>query len=184
MQKNRRTILNNKQVALTIDRLCQQLIENHGDFKESVIIGLQPRGVYLAEKVHEQLQRILNTKIEFGYLDVTFYRDDFRRRKNPISAGTTEIDFVIEDKRVVLIDDVLFTGRTIRSGLDALMAFGRPSAVELLVLIDRRFKRQLPIEPMYVGKHVDSIRMEKVEVAWKGLEKETKVVLFTPESDE
>ncbi|NQY08581.1 MAG: bifunctional pyr operon transcriptional regulator/uracil phosphoribosyltransferase PyrR [Flavobacteriales bacterium] len=181
---NRRTILNEKQVELTINRLCQQLIENHGDFRDSVIIGLQPRGVYLAQRIHKQLESLLNTQIEFGYLDSTFYRDDFRRRKNPITAGTTEIDFVIEDKKVVFIDDVLFTGRTIRSGLDALLAFGRPLVVELLVLIDRRFSRQLPIEPMYVGKQVDSIRMERVEVTWKGLEKETKVVLYTPESDE
>ncbi len=172
-------LLNNKSFELTIKRLCYQLIENHNDFKDSVIIGLQPRGVFLANRIKLELESILNNVIiNSGKLDVTFFRDDFRRRDEVIIPNSTQIDFIIEGKNVILIDDVLYTGRTIRAGLDAMLAFGRPSKVELLVLIDRRFSRDLPVQPNYVGKTVDSIISEKVKVEWKEIEGEDKVVLF------
>ena len=174
------TILDSQQFALTIKRLCYQLIENHEDFSNTVIIGLQPRGVFLADRIVRELKRILNTDhIRSGHLDITFYRDDFRRKQKPISASPTNIDFVIEDQRVILVDDVLFTGRTIRSGLEALVDFGRPKTVELLVLIDRRFKRQIPVQPDYVGKWVDSIAEQRVQVEWREEEGEDRVLLYT-----
>jgi pyrimidine operon attenuation protein/uracil phosphoribosyltransferase len=173
------TILNKKSFDLTIKRLCFQLIENHDDFKESVIIGLQPRGVLLANRIKRELEAILNTSgIPVGKLDVTFFRDDFRRRADVIIPNSTQIDFIIEGKKVILIDDVLYTGRTIRSGLDAMLAFGRPKKVELLVLIDRRFSRDLPVQANYVGKTVDSIVSDKVKVEWDEVEGEDKVILF------
>jgi len=173
-------ILNSKSFELTINRLCFQLIENHNDFSESVIIGLQPRGTYLANRIQQQLQHILkNENIKYGELDVTFFRDDFRRREEILIPKSTKIDFIIENKKVILVDDVLYTGRTIRSGLDAMLAFGRPQKVELLVLIDRRFSRHLPIQPNYVGKKVDSIASEKVKVEWKEIEGEDRVVLYS-----
>ena len=173
-----RLILNEKGFELTIERLCHQLIENHGDFSESVLIGLQPRGIFLSERINKGLKKILGNKnILIGNIDVTFSRDDFRRRDSPIIPNSTQMDFIIEDKKVVLIDDVLFTGRTVRAGLDEILAYGRPRDVELMVLIDRRFCRQLPIEPNYVGKSVDSIDEEKVKVEWREIEGRDKVYL-------
>ena len=173
MQK--KLILDQNLVDITINRLCQQLIENHGNFSGSVIIGLQPRGIYLASRIKEKLDLILRKDIQLGYLDTTFYRDDFRRREEPIKANATEIPFIIENKRVVLIDDVLFTGRSVRAALDAMIAFGRPRKVELLVLVNRRYSRDLPIEPNYIGKSVNTLHSQKVKVEWKeqGIKKDS-----------
>lgn len=171
-------ILNSTSFEITIERLCYQLIENHNNFSETVIIGLQPRGTFLAKRIHTQVSKILKKKdVKLGNLDVTFHRDDFG--KKVLVPQSTQIDFIIEDKNVILVDDVLFTGRTIRAGMDAMMAFGRPKKVELLVLIDRRYSRHLPIQPNYVGKTIDSVATEKVIVEWKETEGEDKVVLFT-----
>lgn len=179
----RQVILNSKHFELTINRLCYQLIEIHNDFSNSVLIGLQPRGINVLSRVKERLEIILGKDVVCGDLDITFYRDDFRRRETPIIPSTTNIDFVIENKKVVLMDDVLYTGRTIRSGLDALLTFGRPEQVELLALIDRRFRRDLPIQADYVGKTVDTLISERVSVEWKEIEGEDRVVLFTPDSN-
>lgn len=160
-------VLNNKQLSITITRLCHQLIENHGDFSQTAVIGLQPRGIYLANRIVSRLKEMTGiAKIRYGTLDITFHRDDFRRKASPLVPSETQINFEIEDLNVVLIDDVLFTGRTIRAGLDAMLAFGRPKRVELLVLIDRRFSRHLPVQPDYVGRTVDSISSERVAVDW------------------
>lgn len=173
-----RLILNSKHFELTINRLCFQLIENHNDFSDSVIIGLQPRGTFLARRVHKKLSEILkNKKISCGNLDVTFYRDDFRKKE--LVPEATQINFIVEDKKVILMDDVLFTGRTIRAGLDAMMDFGRPRQVELMVLIDRRYSRHLPIQPDYVGAVIDSIASEKVKVDWKETDGEDNVWLLS-----
>jgi pyrimidine operon attenuation protein/uracil phosphoribosyltransferase len=134
-------------------------------------------------RIKARLEEILGKEVICGNLDITFYRDDFRRRDIPLIPSTTNIDFVIENKHVVLMDDVLFTGRTIRSGLDALLAYGRPTTVELLSFIDRRFKRDLPIQADYVGKTVDTLISERVSVEWEEIEGEDKVVLFTPETN-
>lgn len=179
----KQVILNEKQFELTLNRLCYQLIENHNDFSNTVLIGLQPRGIHLLQRLKVRLEEILHHEIICGNLDITFYRDDFRRRERPIIPSVTNIDFIIENKNVVLIDDVLYTGRTIRSGIDALMAFGRPKTVELVVFIDRRFKRDLPIQADYVGKTIDTLISERVSVEWKDIEGEDKVVLYTPENN-
>lgn len=172
-----KVILEGKQFEVTILRLCHQLIENHNDFSETVIIGLQPRGIYLATRIATELRKILkNKKINCGNLDITFYRDDFRK-KELIPTDTT-IDFTIEDKNVIMIDDVLFTGRTIRAGLDAMLAFGRPKDVELLVLVDRRFSRNVPIQAKYTGIVIDSIDSQNVKVEWKELDKKDKVTIL------
>ena len=179
----RQVILNSEHFELTIKRLCYQLIENHNDFSNTVLIGLQPRGINVLTRVKEHLESILGKEVQCGDLDITFFRDDFRRREIPLIPSATNIDFVIENRNVVIIDDVLYTGRTIRSGLDALLAFGRPDKVELLVMIDRRFQRDLPIQADYVGKTVDTLISERVSVEWKEIEGEDKVVLFTPETN-
>jgi pyrimidine operon attenuation protein/uracil phosphoribosyltransferase len=157
--------------------LACQLIENHLDFTNTVLIGLQPRGVFVAERLRKLLQDEYHIKnIQLGHLDITFYRDDFRRGEKILEANKTNIDFLVENKKVVLIDDVLYTGRSIRSALTAIQSFGRPSGIELLTLIDRRFSRHLPIQPDYRGRQVDAINDEKVKVEWK--ENEGKDVVY------
>lgn len=166
---------------ITIQRLCRQLIENHKDFSNSVIIGIQPRGVYLAKRIKNQLEEILvGQEIASGVLDITFFRDDFRRKATgPLLAKSTSIDFTIENKKVILMDDVLWTGRTIRAAMDALQSFGRPEKVELLVLVDRRFSRHLPIEANYIGMAVDTINSQRVAVNWEESDGKDQITLLT-----
>jgi pyrimidine operon attenuation protein/uracil phosphoribosyltransferase len=164
MQK--RLILSNPLLDITLNRLCQQLIENHADFSDSVILGLQPRGIYLAERITQKLRTLTNQDIKFGYLDATFFRDDFRRRDSPLKPNATKVPFVIEGKKVILIDDVLATGRMVRAALDAMQAFGRPEKVELLCLINRRYERDIPIQPDYTGMRVNTLDTQRVLVEW------------------
>ena len=161
MQK--KLILDAKQLDITLSRLCQQLIENHSNFSNCVLLGLQPRGIFLAELIHHRLKS-LKVNVPLGYLDATFHRDDFRRRDTPAKASETRVPFAVEGKTVVLIDDVLFTGRTVRAALDAMISFGRPAKVELLVLVDRKATRDLPIAADYVGKYVDTHDTQRVLV--------------------
>lgn len=165
MQK--KLILDQNLLEITISRLCYQLIENHNDFSNSAILGLQPRGKYVAERIKLQLEKLLKTKIEIGYLDSTFHRDDFRRRESPKKANETYIPFLIEDKNIILIDDVLYTGRSVRAALDAMISFGRPKTVELLVLVDRKYTRDLPIQPDYIGRSVNTMQSQRVMVEWR-----------------
>lgn len=165
---NSKIILEKKQFSIVIDRLCYELIEKHGSFENSAIIGLQPRGTYFARRILKRLVEITeNVKLLYGELDISFYRDDFRRGKEQIVPNAMKINFTVGSKKVILIDDVLYTGRSIRSALDALVDFGRPEKVELMVLIDRRFSRHLPIQPDYTGITVDTRANDKVKVEWK-----------------
>jgi pyrimidine operon attenuation protein/uracil phosphoribosyltransferase len=161
-----KTILTEQQLSITIQRLCHQILENHLDLENTVLIGIQPRGIYVSNRMVEQLRKQLpGKKLEYGKLDITFYRDDIGKQLHVINQ--TDIPFSVENKNVILIDDVLYTGRTIRAALDALMDYGRPAKVELCILIDRRFSRQLPIQPDYTGRSIDSIISQKVKVFWK-----------------
>ena len=173
-------LLDGQKFQITIQRLCRQLIENHNDFSNSVIIGIQPRGIYLAKRIAEELRKILPGKtIQQGDLDITFFRDDFRRRESPLVPNQTRIDFIVEGKKVILMDDVLWTGRTIRAAMDAMMAFGRPEKMELLVLVDRRYSRHIPVSADYTGIAVDSIASQRVVVSWKETDTEDKIVLIS-----
>lgn len=177
---NAQVIIQKDLFALILKRLSHQLVENHDHFSDSVLIGLQPRGIYLANRLQKLLTDITgNTNIQCGALDITFYRDDFRHRDVPLLPSATNIDFSIENKKVVLIDDVLFTGRTVRAGFEAMLAFGRPQKIEFLTLIDRRFTRQIPIQPDYVGQYIDTISTERVSVEWTETDGEDKVVLLS-----
>ena len=167
----KRLILSSPLLEIVISRLCQELIERHQDFTDTVLLGMQPRGIYFAERVARELNRTLNRTapnmgVPLGYLDATFYRDDFRRRDSPLRPNTTHVPFLIENKKVILIDDVLATGRMVRAALDAMSAFGRPRKVELLVLIDRRYNRDLPVRPDYTGKRVNTLESQRVLVEW------------------
>ena len=158
-------ILEKQQLDLILQRLANQLVENHITLKEVVFIGLQPRGVQVSKLVVENIQHLLpDEKVEYGLLDITFYRDDVRNELH--KANKTEIPFSIEGKQVILVDDVLYTGRTIRAALDALQDFGRPKKVELCILVDRRFNRELPIQPDYCGIAIDTVSSQKVKVEW------------------
>ena len=180
--KHKKIIINKSKFNIIVERLSHQLIENHGDFKETVLIGIQPRGTHLCNRIHQNLSSLLsNQNIKVGNLDITFYRDDFRRRKDPLEPQAMDIDFSIEGKHVILIDDVLYTGRSVRAAMDALMAFGRPKSVELTVFIDRRFSRHLPIQPNYVGQKVDTISSEKVIVEWEEISGKDQVILLNSE---
>ena len=163
-----RVILDENQIKLTIDRICHQLIEYHGDFSNSVLIGIQPRGGYLSDRIKKRIDELMpNNQLKYGKIDPTFYRDDFRTKTAPITPSAMELNFVIDKHKAILVDDVFFTGRTVRAAMDALMDFGRPDKVELLVLIDRRFNRHLPIQADYIGKEIDSVISEKVIVNWE-----------------
>jgi len=176
---SQKVLLTSKEVNIILHRLACQLIENHLDFSNSVLIGIQPRGVSLAARLKTILEtEYLIKNIQLGFLDITFFRDDFRRGEKQLEANKTQIDFLVEDKRVVFIDDVLYTGRSIRAALTAIQSFGRPSEIELLVLIDRRFSRHLPIQPDYRGRQVDVINDEKVKVCWAEKEGEDAVYLM------
>ena len=174
-----RIILDTARFHLVLDRLCHQLIENHKDFRNTAVIGVQPRGIFLAQRIVTRIKEITKIQnLELGKLDITFYRDDFRTGNTLLRANETDIEFSLEHKRIVLVDDVLYTGRTIRSALDALLDFGRPEDVELLVLIYRRLQRHLPIQAKYAGKTIDSIIDEKVKVEWEEQGEEDKVWLI------
>ncbi|MCA0153820.1 bifunctional pyr operon transcriptional regulator/uracil phosphoribosyltransferase PyrR [Winogradskyella vincentii] len=176
---SQKVLLNSKEVSITLHRLACQLIENHDDFTDTVLIGIQPRGKFLANRLAKMLKEDYKIKnVEIGHLDITFFRDDFRRGEKPLEANTTEIDFIVENKNVVFIDDVLYTGRSIRSALTAIQSFGRPNNIELLTLIDRRFSRHLPIQPNYKGRQVDAIDDQKVKVNWVENEGEDAVYLI------
>ncbi len=176
---SQKILLTSKEVNIILHRLACQLIERHLDFSETILIGIQPRGTFLAERLKILLEKEYKiSKIALGYLDITFFRDDFRRTDKPLEANKTQIDFIVENKKVVFIDDVLFTGRSIRSALTAIQSFGRPSEIELLVLIDRRFSRHLPIQPDYRGRQVDAINDEKVKVCWEEQDGEDAIYLI------
>ena len=168
-------LLSEQLLGIMVSRLAQELVENYDDFKDTVILGMQPRGVFLAERVSKRILAETGISVPVGYLDITFDRDDFRRRPVQAKANETKVPFIIEEKKVVLIDDVLYSGRSIRAALTAMLSFGRPAKVELLVMIDRMYGRDLPIQPNYIGKSVNTIQSQKVIVEWKeqGFEKDT-----------
>jgi pyrimidine operon attenuation protein/uracil phosphoribosyltransferase len=173
-----KVLLTAREVNIILHRLACQLIEKHLDFSETVLIGIQPRGSFVAQRIKQILEKEYNVpEIKLGLLDITFFRDDFRRGDKPLEANKTEIDFIVENKKVIFVDDVLYTGRSIRAALTAMQSFGRPSEIELMVLIDRRFSRHLPIQPDYRGRQVDAINNEKVRVSWQENEGEDSVYI-------
>ena len=173
-----RVLLSQKKIEIILKRLASQLIEKVNDFDKVVLVGLQPRGIHLLQRLVELLENNYGlNKVIYGTLDITFFRDDFRRFDKTLSPSSSEMDVAIEGKSVVIIDDVLYTGRSIRAALTALDNYGRPKDIQLLVLIDRRFSRDLPIQPDYTGAHVDALEGDKVRVQWKEQSKEDTVFI-------
>lgn len=164
----KRLIIGPTQLDITLKRLCHQLIEEFPEFKEAVLIGLQPRGIPFGNALKSRLEGLGFKNIPFGMLDTTFFRDDFRRKNKPLKANTTEIPFLIENRHVILVDDVLYTGRSTRAALDAMIAFGRPKSVSLLVLVNRKHTQELPIQSSFTGHFVNTLSTQRVEVEWDG----------------
>lgn len=174
-----RVILSSRPFQMALDRLCYALIENYDTFEGACVIGVQPRGVLLADRLVNRLHQILGTtSLRYGKLDITFYRDDFRKQGRPLEASQTVLEFPIEDQRVILVDDVLYTGRTIQAAMTALGDFGRPATVELLALVDRRFNRHLPIKANYVGIQVDAVDEAYVKVSWADQDGDDKILIY------
>ena len=170
-------LYDHQKLNATINRLAYELIENHEQFNQTAIIGLQPRGILLARIIRQRVEEIIQSKIKYGELDITFFRDDNRTNDKQLVASPIHIPFSTENLNIILIDDVLYTGRSIRSAMDALLGFGRPAKIELCVLIDRKFNRENPVAPDYVGKTVDTRgHGQKVKVEWA--EKNYKVWLI------
>tara|TARA_A100001015_G_scaffold288202_1_gene358814 strand:+ start:1319 stop:1855 length:537 start_codon:yes stop_codon:yes gene_type:complete len=163
----KKVLLDSKKIDIILNRLVCQLVENHKDFNNTVLIGLQPRGTFLIEKILEIFKKNYpSINIDSGILDFTFFRDDFRRSEKTLKASSTQINFSVENKNVVLIDDVLFTGRSIKAAMSSMDSYGRPNSIELLVLIDRRYKREIPIQANYCGAKIDTFKGDKVNVVW------------------
>lgn len=174
-----RVILTSERIQLTIQRLCHHILENHLDTTNLCIVGIQERGVLLAEKIRQQLVLMLGGQhFKYGMLDITFYRDDFRRRDTPIRASATDISFTIENRDIILIDDVLYTGRTVHAAIAAIQDLGRPRKIEMLCMVDRRFNRHFPIKADYLGIAVDAVEEAYVRVRWKEKDGEDAVLLF------
>lgn len=179
MTESEKTLLTSEHFALTLERLCHQLHEDWDDFANACIVGIQLGGVPLADRLHARMLELTGREhIDYGKLDITFYRDDFRMHHRPLSPHPNDMDFLVAGKRVLLVDDVLYTGRTIQAALAALQHYGRPKAVELLVLVDRRFNRHLPIQPNYVGISIDSVDEAYVKVRWKETDGADTVVMY------
>ena len=173
-----RILLSQKKIEIILNRLASQLIEKFKDFDDVVLVGLQPRGIYLLNRLVSLLENDYGLeKVINGKLDITFFRDDFRRFNKTLTPSSSEMELTIEGKSVVIIDDVLYTGRSIRAALTALDHYGRPNDIQLLVLIDRRFSRDLPIQPDYTGVQVDALEGDKVRVQWKDLSDEDTVFI-------
>lgn len=174
-----RTILAAEPFALTIERLCHQLIEAHDDFDNVCFVGIQEGGVALGDRLVNRLSEILGgKKLLYGKMDITFYRDDFRTRDKPLRANRTEMNFIVDGKQVILMDDVLYTGRTVQAALTALNHYGRPEQVELVALVDRRFNRHLPIQSDYIGITVDSLDDAYVRVEWAEADGEDRILIL------
>ena len=179
-----KVILESGRFKLAIDRICYQLIETYDDFKDTCLVGIQPRGTLLANRIHQRLLEITKVpRIEYGRLDITFFRDDFRTSEKPLLPHSNEFDFLVENKKVILIDDVLYTGRTIQAAMTALNHYGRPTNVELVVMVDRRFNRHLPIQPDFSGITVDSVDQAYVKVLWEEEFTQAKVILYATKNN-
>lgn len=179
MQKGRQ-ILNSNRFQITLERLASQIEENYPEDADINIIGIQEKGVILAERLIDILKKDSPKRtIHLGKLDITFYRDDFRMRQTPLKANATDISFQIESKKILLVDDVLYTGRTIHAAISALQDFGRVDKIELLTMVDRRYNRHLPIKTDYTGIQVDALDEAYVRVQWAHLDGADKVLIYS-----
>ncbi|GIO16682.1 bifunctional protein PyrR [Cohnella xylanilytica] len=177
-----RIIMDEAAIRRALTRIAHEIAEKNKGIEGCVLVGIRTRGIYLARRVAERIRDIEGQAIAVGELDITRYRDD-RPQEADTARQAGELPFPIQDKRVILFDDVLYTGRTIRAALDALMDCGRPQSIQLAVLVDRGH-RELPIRPDYVGKNVPTSRQEKIEVRLAEIDRTDGVILSHPHGSE
>ena len=174
-----RVISEKEKFDLTIERLCYHLIEDYDTFEGTCIVGIQTGGVQLASRLLQKLGEILRGEnIPIGKLDITFYRDDFRTSKKPLAANVNDMPFIIENQRIILVDDVLYTGRSVQAAMTALNHYGRPKSIKLLVLVERRFNREIPVRPDYIGLSMDALDDAYVSVEWAETEGEDRILIY------
>lgn len=179
--KVKAVILNDQDIQRITTRLAHEILEKNRGLDKLVLVGIRTRGAYLASRLAEKIKEIEDQEVQTGFLDITLYRDDFRTRLKQPEVEVTNIPFNIDQKNIVLVDDVLYTGRTIRAALDALKDFGRPARIYLAVLVDRGH-RELPIRPDFIGKNIPTSVGEEVRVQMKEIDDEDRVLL-TEESE-
>ncbi len=170
------TLLNTRDISRAVSRISHEILERNHGAGNIALVGIRTRGVVLSQRLKEQIEKIENVTVDHGVLDITLYRDDLAVGIQKPELKKTDISFALEDKHIILCDDVLFTGRTIRAAIDALMDFGRPSSVQLAVLIDRGH-RELPIRPDYVGKNIPTAKSKRVQVLFSEEDGEDKVII-------
>ncbi|HVY54708.1 MAG TPA: bifunctional pyr operon transcriptional regulator/uracil phosphoribosyltransferase PyrR [Thermodesulfobacteriota bacterium] len=173
-----RTVMDSDSVNRTISRIVNQILERNNGARELAIIGIRTRGVYIAERIASEIEKLEGIKPPLGTLDITLYRDDLRHKAEWPKVKKTEIPFTVEDKKVILVDDVIYTGRTTRAAIDEIMDYGRPSSIQLVALVDRGL-RELPIQPDYAGSKLDTLSSEEVKVHLKEADGKDEVVIVT-----
>ncbi len=172
-----KTLLSSKDLERKTTRIVHEILEDNNDNNDIAIVGIKTRGEYLGRRIVEELNTIEKKEIPFGTLDITLYRDDLRNNLALPELKETNIPFNVENKTIILVDDVLFTGRTIRAAIDAVMDFGRPANIKLAVLVDRGL-RELPIQADYIGLSIETVSSQKIKVFLKEKDKKDKVVLL------
>jgi pyrimidine operon attenuation protein/uracil phosphoribosyltransferase len=172
----KKEIMDAATIDRTLNRMVHEIIEKNPDLGKLAIIGIRTRGIYLAERLQKKLVEVSKTEIPLGTLDITMYRDDLSRLGYHPVVGETNLPFNIDEKRILLVDDVLYTGRTIRAALDALMDYGRPASIQLAVLLDRGH-RELPISADYIGRTIPTAKQEQVQVKLAESDKVDQVVI-------
>jgi len=177
--RDKEVIMDEETYERTVIRLTHEILERNQGGKDLVLIGIRTGGVYLAERIRAKIEQVEGIRVPSGIIDITLYRDDFASGLPQPLVGKTEIPFSLKDKKVILVDDVLYTGRTVRAAMDALIDFGRPQFIQLAVLIDRGH-RELPIQADYVGRRIVTTRQEEVKVTFRELAGQDRVVVLEP----
>ena len=174
--KIKKVLIDSQEMMKIIDRMVYEMIENLSKIENVAIVGIRTRGVTLAERIVKRIEEIENVKLATGTIDIALYRDDFFKGLSSPKVGPSKLNFDPEDHNIVLVDDVMFTGRTVRAAIDAIMDYGRPRTIKFVSLIDRGH-RELPIQPDFVGKTIETNREDAVAVFFKETDGEDKVVL-------
>jgi len=184
LERPETVVLDEDDIARAITRIAHEVIERNTDATPGVaLVGIHRRGVYLASRLHSELTALSDASVPLGSLDISFYRDDLDLRPLAPVVHSTQLDFATDGTTVVIVDDVLFTGRTVRAAIDALLEYGRPARVQLAVLVDRGH-RELPIRPDYVGKNLPTAHAERVNVRLRELDGDDAVTISQPSTSE
>jgi pyrimidine operon attenuation protein/uracil phosphoribosyltransferase len=177
-----KVVLDDEDMRRTLVRIAHEIVERQGDPESLAIVGIHRRGAVLAGRLRELLGELLEAEVPLGDVDISFYRDDLSRRADAPVVNASHVDFDVDGRTVVIVDDVLYTGRTVRAAIEAVFDYGRPARVQLAVLVDRGH-RELPIRPDYVGKNLPTSRAQRVNVAVRELDGADGVRITTPQED-